>query len=660
MPDIPNIGQSSYSAPQVNRPVARYNTPEIPVSPLGAIAGTLEKQVATQTALDLANAKSNWLRSNIDAENAFNNDQDFTTMPQRYQKLATDNLNQSLSLVNDPRERQLLQYQLQADMAQSNQKIIDLADVKRKDHNHAVILDSGQKNIDAALRTNDTNIRDQLMQQNISMIDNSDLSETAKAELKKGQVEQYGTTWLRLHPPSTQIDLLSGKKTVPISDVIKGDDADHLTRMAMLESSGDHTAINPNTGASGLFQFQGETARQYGLKDPTDTQSSIDAARKLNNDNKTQMTNLLGREPTNPELYLALQQGATGASAIISNPNQSAVQALISVGVSPTKAQNSIELNGGNLSTSSAEFAKHWEDKYNNVDISNHNDVTIYPKTGTPADFIPVAKKIELHDAAIADQAALIRAQNQMKEQQDKQIQGDFLNKFYAGSLKTDDVMNSQLPAVGTGSKKDFMDMIKDGPKVGNPALHNQLYQSVLQGIVSDPSQLVPYMAQKDGISVEQAQNLASAMNKGPDESQKAFLIGAKPQITGSNDLLGIKDPQGDAKYSAMLFELDRMIQEGKKKGLSSRDLLDPSSKNYVGKQLISTYVSTDQEKIDATVNAFSGGNSNAPSSNNISVSPSQPAPAIPFGAIQYLRQNPNTAADFEKHFGVPAKDYLK
>lgn len=93
----------------------------------------------------------------------------------------------------------------------------------------------------------------------------------------------------------------------------------YLRRVAQMESGMNPYARNPASSAKGLFQFTDKTAKAYGLEDPFDPAKSAAAAQKLTEDNRRALRSMLGREPTEQELYLAHQQGATGAARIINN-----------------------------------------------------------------------------------------------------------------------------------------------------------------------------------------------------------------------------------------------------------------------------------------------------------------------------------------------------
>jgi hypothetical protein len=131
--------------------------------------------------------------------------------------------------------------------------------------------------------------------------------------------------------------------------------AGYLNQLASTESTGDPNAVSP-TGAKGLTQFTGGTWKTYGLgKNPFDPEANLDAAGRFTLANRAELRAGLGREPTAGELYLAHQQGAGGALALLANPDRPAVEV--------TKPQN-IMVNGGTMGMTAGDFAKKWTSRF--------------------------------------------------------------------------------------------------------------------------------------------------------------------------------------------------------------------------------------------------------------------------------------------------------
>lgn len=142
----------------------------------------------------------------------------------------------------------------------------------------------------------------------------------------------------------------------------------YLRRLAEIESGFDPYARNPNSSAKGLFQFLDKTGQEYGINAPFGTpdytQQETKAAEALTANNREVLRQKLGREPTNGELYLAHQQGASGANALLQNPNQPAVSALASLYKNPQQAQQAVVNNGGTPDMLAGDFANQWTNKF--------------------------------------------------------------------------------------------------------------------------------------------------------------------------------------------------------------------------------------------------------------------------------------------------------
>lgn len=141
----------------------------------------------------------------------------------------------------------------------------------------------------------------------------------------------------------------------PTAGPVPGDS--YRKRVAQIESGGNPQARNAS-GAAGLYQFMPATAAQYGLADPTDPVAAGAAFDRFTADNRRALTKSLGREPSEPETYLAHQQGAAGAAALLQDPKRSAVDALTAAyGGKRGRALAAIVQNGGTETMTAGEFA---------------------------------------------------------------------------------------------------------------------------------------------------------------------------------------------------------------------------------------------------------------------------------------------------------------
>ena len=95
--------------------------------------------------------------------------------------------------------------------------------------------------------------------------------------------------------------------------------AGYLNRTYQIESNSGQNLFNKKSGAAGPFQFIPSTAKAYGLSDPYDITASAEAAARLAADNRTALEAAGIKNPSAAHLYLAHQQGATGASGLLNS-----------------------------------------------------------------------------------------------------------------------------------------------------------------------------------------------------------------------------------------------------------------------------------------------------------------------------------------------------
>jgi hypothetical protein len=150
--------------------------------------------------------------------------------------------------------------------------------------------------------------------------------------------------------------------------IAAGVDPTAALAIAKIESGFDPTSNqNAATKYKGLFQLGPDEWSKYGngdaagLYDPT---ANTDAFLNLYKDNSTQLAQKLGRAPTAAEAYLAHQQGVTGASALLSNPDKNAVDVLAQYYPNRKVATSAIAGNGGDPNGTAGDFVNVWNNKY--------------------------------------------------------------------------------------------------------------------------------------------------------------------------------------------------------------------------------------------------------------------------------------------------------
>lgn len=186
----------------------------------------------------------------------------------------------------------------------------------------------------------------------------------------------------------------------------------YLARTAQIESGGNPNAKNPNSSATGPFQFIDSTARQYGLTDRTDPIASADAAGRLARDNANTLRQALGREPTAGELYLAHQQGGGGAAKLLANPNARAADVV---------GMKAVTLNGGSANMTAGEFANKWVGKFGG---GNSGGVRTAQAGGIDPSILQMAQLLSAPDEFMPPgQKAVVQALMARKMQQSDPVQ---------------------------------------------------------------------------------------------------------------------------------------------------------------------------------------------------------------------------------------------
>jgi len=145
----------------------------------------------------------------------------------------------------------------------------------------------------------------------------------------------------------------------------------YFIRTLGLESGFSALAKNPKSSAFGLGQMIDKTWAKYGRGDRSDPEAQIDAMIRFTKDNFRSFVSAAGREPSNGELYLMHQQGFGGANALLSNPNDRAMDVLTRVTGDRSTAVASISNNlPASLSKyagtmTAREFTTFWMSKFN-------------------------------------------------------------------------------------------------------------------------------------------------------------------------------------------------------------------------------------------------------------------------------------------------------
>ncbi len=115
---------------------------------------------------------------------------------------------------------------------------------------------------------------------------------------------------------------------------------DYYQRLAQAESSGVAAAKAKTSSAAGLYQFTEGTWKDYNkkygmgfsLEDRFDPQKSRQVVERFTEDNKKQLQQYLGSDPTDTQLYAAHFLGADGAKKLLAASPKKSIKDVVSPG----------------------------------------------------------------------------------------------------------------------------------------------------------------------------------------------------------------------------------------------------------------------------------------------------------------------------------------
>ena len=632
---LPNFGEVSDALNQRAEAAANFGRG------LSQVGGAIQD---VQDKLNFAAANGQFLQKKLQLDQQFETDTNYATKPQRYAQAISDIANQTASTINSAdlrsefidRTMRWQAYGIEGMQHQARQQAVDA--------DRSFINDSFNSTIDTAVRAPDEPTRIAVFRsfadQADALVAKNSLTQTEADRLKQNLATQYavgkaktlvdtdpGLAARLLSPtapaltPNVPADVGAAIHRASVTHDVP---EDWLARTAQVE--GDGTS---ETGATGRFQFLPSTARQYGVSNPRDPMQAADGAARLYNDNKATLTATLGRDPTGPELYLAHQQGAAGAAALLEHPDLPANVVLASVRGDQQIANISVTANGGSLGMKAGDFAALQEQRFAGgagaaqpgpAPQTDASGAVIYPKTGDWRDMLPQAERAQLaveavNRADVSQRASLADAERQLALQEKiRTAQSNQALDEYGKQIFTDPTkLNFQ--AIASDKRLDF-NALKDVIGTWRTELNKEVltkdlkdygpkFWDIAQRVnapdndpnrISNAADLWKFGPTGDltmaGISKlsDVLTNRKTGQGQIDEATRTSFFADMKKQITGSDDLLHKQDKRGDALWTAALpvlwgaWDAARHPTDGKSQPVPTTELVDPKSPHYLGK----------------------------------------------------------------------------
>lgn len=245
-----------------------------------------------------------------------------------------------------------------------------------------------------------------------------------------------------------------------------------------------------------------------------------------------------------------------------------------------TLSQTHANVIGGMLDAGNENGAKHYFE-------THRDDFTEQGKKDALSSF----RHYEIDQNAEKKRQADILAQQQIK------TQNAFLVKLANNELSTKDILNSNLDPFGSGGKETFIKLMQADDRKTDPGDWNDIFQRIHLPD-GDPNKLqdenelnklvingtlgrkdLPFMREEIlGTHTEEGKNRA------------AMLAGlhkvAEQALSKKNPLLGIQDPQGEENLLGFTKFARDAIQAKIRAGESYMPLLDPTSKDWLGRSI--------------------------------------------------------------------------
>lgn len=223
-----------------------------------------------------------------------------------------------------------------------------------------------------------------------------------------------------------------------------------------------------------------------------------------------------------------------------------------------------------------------------------------------------------------------------LRKKEVDEINQGFVEKFSNDTLTVEEVLKSNLDAVGDGSKEHWIKSMdakhkerREAPIKKDPKTFLNVLSGIRDGSITTETQIERVFQESadrhTGITWEDTKQLRQELKdiRTPEgeklgEVRKSFINQFKASITTSNPVQGKIDKSGDRKLYEYEWMINRKIDEAKKAGKDPFDLFNPESPDFLGsKQVLAKYQMTMQESLsEVAENMRRGQTAKAPDNN--------------------------------------------
>lgn len=394
--------------------------------------------------------------------------------------------------------------------------------------------------------------------------------------------------------------------------------------IAERESSFKHDAKASKT-IRGLFQMDGPTRAKYGLGESASAEEQAAAFDKEIAARGDELAKAIGRKPTQAELYFAWHFGAAGAGELLkSDPDRTTKDWVFKTFDNNARAvwdQNKhirdagtvgelINRTGADIGKRIAKYGGDAGKEYESgaAPGGELSDIGAFAETR----IIHYRDAMERRERArIADEERAVRLEEKRRkdesDSEEVKIAQMLADPAQRASITAMSIANN--PRLSRDAIQRNMRLIESADRTDTTygAKFYELFQRVHlpQGDtnrITSLEQVVPFVREGGGLTLSGYNQIASQMQgKNSPEGEAAskmlsqFLQVVNQELSGTNPLLGIKDPKGEElvlRFSAQALPL---YYKKRKEGMTPSQLLDPDSPDYLGKSIKTLKRSTNE-----------------------------------------------------------------